>query len=337
MNMKKLSLFLCASIFSLLAAAQPNSKVRPDETVLLYQNEFVENVDLIVGKKVRAAGFEMEADNGLNGPETLNEHGSLANINVNARFDLYFPKKPNGQMIIVCPGGGYWIVSSYNEGVYTADWMLSKGITVAVVKYRLPNGHWTVPLEDVQNTFRYCRAHAAEWGVRQIGVMGFSAGGHLAASATNLFVDDVTRPDFSVLIYPVITMEDEITHMGTKTGLTGDPSVWNDKSKSVVQWESDMAQYQKLLETYSLDLQVRDNTPVSFIAHCTDDMTVPVENTLRYYRKLVEHKVPAEVHIYPRGGHGWGFSWEKHVEKDDIGYCRQEFFDSLERWLESIR
>ena len=82
--------------------------------------------------------------------------------------------------------------------------MLSKGITVAIVKYRLPNGHWEVPLTDVQNTFRYCRAHAQEWGINQIGVMGFSAGGHLAASATNLFTDDMTRPDFSVLIYPVI-------------------------------------------------------------------------------------------------------------------------------------
>ncbi len=336
--MKKTILIVCASlaVFS-QAFAQPNTKVRPTETVILYGNEIIENVDPVVGNTITAAGFDMSENNGLTGPETISNSGNLGNISTNARFDLYFPKKPNGQMIIVCPGGGYKYTSTYNEGAYVADWMLSKGITVAVVKYRMPNGHWDVPLTDVQNTFRYCRAHAAEWGVKQIGVMGFSAGGHLAASATNLFVDDVTRPDFSVLIYPVILMDQKLTHWGTRTLLTGEPSTWDDKNKTVAEWEADMTEYKALMERYSLDMQVNDKTPASFIAHCTDDKTVPIENTLRYYRSLVKHNVPAEVHIYPSGGHGWGFSWSKHVEKDKIEYCRQEFFDSLERWLESLR
>ncbi len=337
--MKKITLTLLAALVTVMATAQPKTKLRPNETVLLYGTELIDNIDPVVGKTILSAGFEMLESNELTGPEEINDFGNLHNGNVNARFDLYFPKKPNGQMIIVCPGGGYKYTSSYNEGVYVAEWMLSKGITVAVVKYRMPNGHWEVPLTDVQNTFRYCRAHAAEWGVKQIGVMGFSAGGHLAATTTNMFVDDITRPDFSVLVYPVITMEDGITHKGTKTNLTGKAAKWNDKSKSVTQYEADMAQYSGLLTRYSIDTQVKDNTPTSFIIHCTDDKTVPIENTIRYYRSLVAHKVPAEVHIFPSGGHGWGFSSEKYTGegKDKFSYGRDEFYKSLERWLESVR
>lgn len=319
------------------AAAQPNTKLRPDETVLLYGDSLVENTDPVVGNRLVSAGFEMLCDNGLTGPEQIKPNGNIGNINVNARFDLYFPKKPNGQLVVVCPGGSYSIVSSYNEGVYVADWMLARGITVAVVKYRLPNGNWEVPLADVQNTFRYCRAHAAEWGINQIGVMGFSAGGHLAASATNLFTDDVTRPDFSILIYPVITFGTD-THGGTKKNLLGPSEKWDDRSKTVSVWEDDMKRYGGLIEKYSLQNQVSEKTPVSFIAHCTDDRTVRVVNSLMYYSALVSNKVDAEMHIYPRGAHGWGFSADKYVGKgkDKIGYARAEFDKSLERWLQGI-
>ncbi len=321
--MKKTILYICLSLGFIQAFAQPNTKLRPTETVLLYGTEIIDNIDPVVGKTIKSAGFEMVEDNGLKGPETIAKNGNIGNIGVNARVDLYFPKKPNGQMAVVCPGGGYAIVSSWNEGTYVAEWMLSKGITVAVVKYRMPNGHWEVPLTDVQNAFRYCRAHAAEWGVKQIGVMGFSAGGHLAASATNLYVDDITRPDFSVLVYPVIVMEDGVTHAGTKKYLLGEDGKWNGK----------------LQERFSLEKQITKNTPATFIIHCTDDRTVPVENTLRYYRRLVDHKVPAECHIFPSGGHGWGFSAEKYVGegKDKFAYGREEFYNSLERWLKNLR
>ncbi|MGN0188814.1 MAG: alpha/beta hydrolase [Candidatus Cryptobacteroides sp.] len=320
-------------------SAQPNTKLRPDKTVLLYGNELIENNDPVVGKTVEGAGFEMTEQNGLSGQETHKANGNIGNISVNARFDLYFPKKPNGQMVIVCPGGGYSIVSSYNEGVYVADWMLSKGITVAIVKYRLPNGHWEVPLTDVQNTFRYCRSHAQEWGVTQIGVMGFSAGGHLAASATNLFVDDITRPDFSVLIYPVISFDLAITHQGTRFNLIGKDEFWNDRDKKVDEYEQAQKRHEELIGHYSLESQVTDKTPVTFIAHCTDDKTVPIENTIRYYRQLVDKGISAEVHIFPAGKHGWGFSADRFVGKgkDKLGYARSEFETSLERWLSSLR
>lgn len=258
--------------------------------------------------------------NGFTQKEETDKWGSIYYI-TDPVIDIYMPEKPNGQMVVVCPGGGYWFVSSLNEGAYVADWMNERGIAVCVVKYRLPNGHWEIPLQDVQNAFRYCRSKASEWGIDQIGVMGFSAGGHLAASATNLFTDEVTRPDFSILIYPVISMDKEITHMGTRIGLIG------------------MNPDASLEERYSLDKQVTENTPPSFITHCTDDDVVPIENTIRYYRSLVRYGVPAEVHIFPKSGHGWGFTTEKFAGKgnDGFSYARNEFETSLERWMNGLR
>lgn len=334
-----------ASIFAALvmavssAYAQPNTKLRPDETVLLYSDSFDGNIDAVYGEKIIYAGFEMTEANGLAGSETLPANGNLGNISDLARCDLYFPKKTNGQMVIVCPGGGYGIVSSYNEGTYVADWFLSKGITVCVVKYRLPNGHWEVPLADVQNALRYCRAHAQEWGVDQIGVMGFSAGGHLAASATNLYVDDVTRPDFSILIYPVISLEHGITHEGTRSRLIGKDEIWNDKDVKVTEYEAAQNKHAELLKHYTLQNQITENTPTSFIAHCTDDTVVPVANSINYYMRLLDCKVPVEMHIFPKGGHGWGFSSEKFKGKgnDVFSYARPQFEASLERWLKDLR
>lgn len=315
-----------------VADAQPNCKVKPSQTLKLYPQG--QNSD----KGLEGAKGPLMS-NGFTQAEEMNSHGNIAYISDDARIDLYFPKKPNGQMVVVCPGGGYWIVSSWNEGVYVADWMLSKGISVCVVKYRLPNGRWEIPLTDVQNAFRYCRKHAAEWGINQIGVMGFSAGGHLAASATNLFVDDVTRPDFSILIYPVASLNKKITHRGTRENLLGRDTVWNDRNKLVDEYRAAKKQHKELVEHYSLEKQVTKNTPPSFLAHCTDDTVVPVENSLRYYRSLVKNGVPAEMHIYPTGGHGWGFSSEKFVGKgkDRFSYAREEFYNSLERWLKSLR
>ena len=319
------------------ADAQPNSALRPDKTVLLYADRLTDNSDPVTAKDVTAAGFEMKEDNGLTGPETINKAGNIGNINANARFDLYFPEDPNGQMVIVCPGGGYSFASSYNEGVYVAEWMTGRGVTVAVVKYRMPAGHWNVPLTDIQNTFRYCREHASEWGVNQIGIMGFSAGGHLAATASTMYTDAATRPDFAVLIYPVITMEKGITHGGTRQHLLGKDSVWEDrKGKDWNEWDSEKAAFKHLLDSYSLERQVSTDTPETFIALCSDDKTVPAENSIRYYRALIGCGVATEMHIYPTGGHGWGFSSEKYVAKDKFAYARGEFEVSLGRWLEEV-
>ena len=325
-------------VSSAAADAQPNTRLRPDKTVFLYRETPVEISDPVQGKEKEALGLEMKVVNGLSGDETIRENGNIGNISDNARFDLYFPKKPNGQMVIVCPGGGYSIVSSYNEGVYVADWMLSQGITVAVAKYRLPKGHWTVPLDDIHEIFRYCRAHAAEWGVDQIGVMGFSAGGHLAASATTLYTDATTRPDFSILIYPVIAMDKVPSHGGSKNNLIGKDETWEStEGKSADKWLEDQALHDELIATYSLYRKVTEDTPPVFLAHCSDDRTVPVINSIVFYNALKEKGHNPEMHIYPYGGHGWGFSTEKFVDTDNLGYAREEFETSLGRWLNSLR
>ena len=160
--MKKLILSLAGLLLlaPFFAMAQQVTGLKPSQTVLLYADSFEGNIDPVFGKEIIYGGFKTQESNGLTGPETINERGILKNVSDLARVDVYFPKKPNGQMVVVCPGGGYVKLSTYGEGQYVADWMLSKGITVAVVKHRIPNGHWNLPLEDVHNAFRYCRAHA---------------------------------------------------------------------------------------------------------------------------------------------------------------------------------
>lgn len=328
--MKKWILYITGILFlaPIFASAQPVKGLTPSQTVLLYADSFVGNIDPVYGKEIIYSGFKMKESNGLTGPETIDKKGILRNVSDLARVDLYFPKKPNGQMVVVCPGGGYVKLSTYGEGQYVADWMLSKGITVAVVKHRLPNGHWTIPLEDVHNVFRYCRENAQKWNVSQIGVIGFSAGGHLAACASNLYVDEVTKPDFSILVYPVTTFDYNIYKSGTRPGLIGSDELW----------VGNEAKLNELVEYYSMEKRVNAQTPQTFIAHSTNDKTL-VDNSLIYYKSLITHKVPVEMHLWKTGGHGWGFSSEKLVGKgkDKLAAHREEFYRVLAKWLESIK
>jgi acetyl esterase/lipase len=297
--------FLAAPGF--LMKAQPKTKLNPSQTILLYPEG--QKVDMGL-----AGTLGPQESNGITDPEMTDKNGWIWNISDKARVDLYFPKRGNGQLVVICPGGGYQFVSSYNEGIYVAEWLVSQGIAAAVVKYRLPNGHSNIPLTDVQNALRYCRANADDWKIKSIGIMGFSAGGHLAASASNLFTDDITRPDFSILIYPVISMDKTITHMGSRNSLVG-------KDK-------------KAESLFSLENQVTRKTPPTFIVHCSDDDTVPVANSAIYYAQLAKNHVYSEMHIYPTGGHGWGFTTKG---RDGLGYARKEFEEALLRWLKSVR
>ena len=334
----KSACIIAAFIMTNAMSAQPNTKLRPDKTVFLYQKAAVELSDPVQGKTKEALGLEIAEDNGYNEGEEISETGGIRKISENARFDLYFPKKPNGTMLIVCPGGGYGNVSSYNEGVYVAEWMKERGYTVAIAKYRLPNKHWEVPLEDIHNIFRYCREHADEWNVTSIGVMGFSAGGHLAASATTLYTDSETRPDFSVLIYPVIAMDQTPSHRGTRLALIGNEKDWESTAgKTADEWIHNQQLHKDLIWKYTLSNDITPDTPPVFLAHCSDDNAVPVINSIVLYNKLIDNGVNAEMHIWPRGGHGWGFSSVKFVKDDKFGYARDEFGESLGRWLEEQR
>lgn len=223
---------------------------------------------------------------------------------------VFLPSKGNatGQAVVICPGGGYRFLAYDKEGTDIAKWLNSKGIAGIVLKYRLPISKsniipYKTPLLDAQRAIRLTRHHAEEWNIKadEIGIMGFSAGGHLASTAgTHFNTGDTTasdpvdclssRPDFMILIYPVITMNEAFTHMGSRTALLGenpDP---------------------ELVQTYSNELQVKDDTPPTFIVHAGDDGAVPVENSLVFYQALKNKNIPSELHIYPEGGHGFSLA-----------------------------
>ena len=335
--MKQIVMMLCACLMIGgidAAAAKPKKELKPAQTILLYPE------GQAAGKGLPEAEGPLVSNGYTADKEVRAENGNLTYTGDNARMEIYTPKKPNGQMVIVCPGGGYWKVASTLEGLHVAEWMVERGITVCVVEYRMPNGHWEIPLQDVQNAFRYCRAHASEWGVNQIGVMGFSAGGHLAACASNLYVDDITRPDFSVLIYPVTSFDRKYAKNGTRDKLIGKLGEWESKEgRTMKEWEAAQTQVNELIAAYSMENHITSKTPTAFLACSKDDKSVPVEHSLTYYSKLVENGVSAELHIYPSGGHGWGFGYERFNPKgkDKFAYARSEFEASLERWLEGIR
>lgn len=302
---------LIALAASLLLAVTASASIKPDLSIKLYPKgqESSEGIALGPGES-----------NGIK--ENLKEIHTHVYENVTEPFiNIYLPKKCNGQMMVICPGGGYKNVWSVHEGELVAEWAVKRGIAACVVIYRLPNRHAKVPLTDVQNAIRYCRANSGKWGVRQIGVVGFSAGGHLAASASTLFTDTVTRPDFSVLIYPVISFGVS-RHNGTKRNLVGDNA------------EEEICDY------YSLDKRVTPMTPPAFIALSQDDKTVKPENSILYYHALIRNGISGELHIYTKGGHGWGFG-KRFPEKadcpDNLGEQRADFDKALERWLEYIK
>lgn len=219
---------------------------------------------------------------------------------------IYLPAKPqaSGTGIVVCPGGGYHGLAMDHEGHEVARWLTSRGIAAFILKYRLgPRYHHPAMLQDVLRAMRVVRSRAAEFGIKpdQIGVMGFSAGGHLASSAATLFdspdgkAEDglaqvSARPDFAVLCYPVIQMGEPATHKGSQENLLGtNPSP-------------------ELVERLSTEKQVTARTPPTFIFQTDADTGVPAENAVSFYLALRKAGVPAELHVYEKGEHGVGLA-----------------------------
>ena len=199
-----------------------------------------------------------------------------------------------------------------HEGHDMADWFNAQGITYVVLKYRMPNGHHEVPRSDAEQAIRLVRQHASEWGVnpQRIGIMGASAGGHLAASVATLHSDASVRPDFQVLFYPVVSMQKGITHNGSRTAL-----ITEDASE-------------ELEQLYSLEQQVNAQTPPAFIMLSADDKSVIPQNSIDYFLALRKHGVSATMHIYPEGGHGWGF-------RDSFVY-KSQWTSELTKWLQQL-
>lgn len=226
-----------------------------------------------------------------------------------ALLEIYPAANPNGYCVLLCPGGGYAVLSMGHEGRDLKDWFNARGFTFALLQYRMPRGHHDVPLSDVQQSMKILRGRE-DLGIRNVGVMGFSAGGHLASTAATHYTDEITRPDFQVLVYPVITMERPYTHEGSRFGLLGPDPV------------------QELVELYCNHKQVTPDTPPAFILAASDDWLVPVKNSLMYYEALVDNKVSATMHIYPTGGHGFGWM--------DSYIYKSEWTAELERWLNMV-
>jgi acetyl esterase/lipase len=219
--------------------------------------------------------------------------------------------KLNATAVIICPGGGYWALAYKHEGYQVAAWFNKIGITAFVLKYRLPDDSIMTdksvgPLQDAQEAVRIVRRHAKEWGIDpgKIGIMGFSAGGHLASTLSTHFMEKVyepadltsARPDFSILIYPVISMDSSVTHMGSRDNLLG-------KHPSP-----------EMVKRFSNELQVSRQTPPAFLIHSLNDDLVPVQNSINYALALKKNNIPCELHMYEAGGHGYGLGRSADTE-----------------------
>lgn len=221
-------------------------------------------------------------------------------------LEIYLPEeeKASCAAVIICPGGGYSVIVYQGEGINTAKEFAKNGVAAFVLKYRLPHDSTMLnktigPLQDVQQAIKLVRENASKWRIdsNKVGVMGFSAGGHLAATGATQFSTPYIensnatnlRPDFQILVYPVISMQDSLTHKDSRKNLLG-----SQPSKETI-------------DLFSNELHVTKNTPPAYLTHSADDVTVDVDNSIAYFEKLRHQKVDVEMHIYPRGGHGFIF------------------------------
>jgi len=244
----------------------------------------------------------------------------------NPSLDMYpaSGEKATGTAVIICPGGAYWGLAIGHEGAQVAKWLNSLGITAFVLKYRLPDNSIMEnksigPMQDGQRAIRMVRSHAKEWGIdpNKIGIMGFSAGGHLASTLSTHFNEKVyqpedltsARPDFSLLIYPVISMDSSITHGGSRVNLLGS------------------APTPEQVKHFSNELQVNSETPPAFMVHSLDDNAVPVQNSINYALAMHKFNIPCELHLYQTGGHGYGMGKSTNTECTWPEACR--------RWLKA--
>jgi acetyl esterase/lipase len=228
-------------------------------------------------------------------------------------LEIYLPEKDKaaGTAVIICPGGGYSVIVYQGEGISTAEEFAKNGIAAFVLKYRLPDDSTMVdkkigPLLDAQQAIKVVRENAVKWGIDtdKIGIMGFSAGGHLASTEATHFKEPLIenfnktnlRPDFQILVYPVISMQDNLTHPDSRTQLLGE-----DASTEVI-------------DEFSNELQANENTPPAYITHAADDKLVDVDNSITYFEKLRHNNVDVEMHIYPKGGHGFIFGHKGWME-----------------------
>lgn len=226
---------------------------------------------------------------------------------------VYLPEKDkaNGKAILVVPGGGYRMLSISQEGHLWAAELVPQGIATIVLSYRMPNGNKEVPMSDATEAMRLIRANAEKWNIdaTKIGIMGSSAGGHLASTIAT-HNDEATRPNFQILFYPVISMDKSITHMDSHNCFLGENATEEQERE------------------YSNHLQVTAQTPPAILLLSDDDFLVPPANSAEYYLALKKAKVKASMHVYPSGGHGWGCG--------NFFRYKKEMMQDLQIWLDQL-
>ncbi len=264
-------------------------------------------------------------ENGLSGPEVDEGNNRVSNISDPVMYVYLADKEVNtGAAVILLPGGGYRREAMSHEGYEVAEWLKSRGITGIVLKYRLPNGHPEVPLDDACRAIRLTRFNAAGWGIdtAKIGIGGASAGGHLASTAgtryntVNLLSNDPvdqisSRPDFMLLLYPFIFFEEGKIHPGLAKLFFGDDISWDRVSN------------------YSSDLHVDEYTPPAFMVLADNDRSVPPIHSISFYKELKKNSIPAELHIFQDGGHGFGIT-KKNLPVDQWPDLFIEWLNTLE-------
>lgn len=246
-------------------------------------------------------------------------------VNPDLSVFLPAPDKANGAAVLICPGGGYGALAFDHEGNAIAKWLNDNGIAGIILKYRLPSDQImkdksTGPLQDAQEAMRVIRRNASDWKIDpgKVGVIGFSAGGHLASTLSTHYAEKVyevkdnssARPDFSLLIYPVVSFDTTITHRGSRNNLIG------------------IKPDARLVERFSNELQITNETPPAFLVHSADDKAVPVMNSIGYFRGLQKNNIPAELHVFQKGGHGYGLAIDRGTESSWPDLCI--------RWLKQI-
>ena len=248
--------------------------------------------------------------NGITDVESKDKNNFVTNI-TDARMYAFITPQENasGAAVVICPGGGYRGISVEKEGFTIAKWFNQLGISAFVLYYRMPNGHYDIPMKDAQKALEIVHERAKAWNIdeNKIGIMGFSAGGHLASTVGTHFKAKTDRPSFMILCYPVVTMNKEITHSGSRSNLLGEnPSA-------------------EMVKLFSNELQVTKNTPPTFIVHNIDDKVVPIINSEQLLKALQEKNVPAELHKFDVGGHGFGML-KRGIPVDN-------WTDLLQKWL----
>ena len=253
--------------------------------------------------------------NGLpnsNGVDTQPWNDQQRNYKPSIRVFLPEEGQRTGRAVLVIPGGGYRMLSLAQEGYDWAQQFVPKGIATIVLSYRMPNGHKEVPMSDATEAIRLIREKAQEWGInpQQVGVLGSSAGGHLASTIATHNPEE-TRPNFQILFYPVISMDKSITHMDSHNCFVGENATPEQE------------------QAYSNALQVTPQTPPAILLLSDDDFLVPPANSAEYYLALKKAKVRASMHVYPSGGHGWGCGQRFRYHK--------EMMQDLQIWLDQLK